>query len=259
MSDETCVLSTVTDGIATITLHRPEVRNAINGAMRRGLVEALTRFEGDSAVGVIVLTGTDPAFCAGLDLKELGSRPRSDAAGPGGSVSPFPSLTKPLIGAVNGPAITGGFEFALNCDFLIASEKAVFADTHARVGVMPGWGLSVLLADAVGVRRAREISLSGNFVTAQEAESWGLVNRVVTHGALLPTVYRIAADIVGNDEVSVRRMLATYGEQAEVALADGWRIEGDAAQSFRETVGFNPDEVERRRAAIIERGRGQIV
>ena len=169
-----------------------------------------------------------------------------------GSTRPFPARTKPLIGAVNGPAITGGFEYALNCDFLIASERAVFADTHARVGVMPGWGLSVLLADAVGFRRAREISLSGNFVTADEALTWGLVNRVVTHDELLPTVRRIATDIAGNDPAGVARMLATYREQEDTALADGWRLEGDGARAFRADVAFAPDEVERRRQAIID-------
>ncbi|MCP3990678.1 MAG: enoyl-CoA hydratase [Actinomycetia bacterium] len=257
------VLVAVDGAVATITLHRPEVRNAINGPLRRGLRKALADLEADSAIAAIVLTGTDPAFSAGLDLKELGSRPADSTDGGGGelsqgSVSPFPARTKPLIGAINGPAITGGFELALNCDFLIASERAVFADTHARVGVMPGWGLSALLADAVGVRRAREISLTGNFVTASEALNWGLVNRVVGHEALLATVQRLATDIANNDQASVARMLATYREQEDVHLADAWRIEGEAANEFRRRVGFDPGEVERRRVGIIERGRSQV-
>lgn len=262
MTDEEAVLVNSADGVATITLHRPAVRNAINSAVRRGVKSAIERFEADPDVSVIVLTGTDPAFCAGLDLKELGSRPAdaepsaTDASR--GSVAPFPARSKPLIGAVNGAAITGGFEYALGCDFLIASDRAVFADTHARVGVMPGWGLSVLLAAAVGVRRAREISLTGNFVTAQEALTWGLVNRVVPHEELLPTVYRLAADIAGNDPAGVSRMLATYREQEESDLADGWRIEGEAANIFRAEVGFAPAEVEKRRTAIIDRGRKQL-
>ena len=256
------VLYDATDAIATVTLHRPEVRNAINASMRLGVRAAIERAEADDAVAVVVLTGTDPAFCAGLDLRELGSRPaelvEDPSVGSRGSTRPFPDRAKPLIGAVNGPAITGGFEFALNCDFLIASERAVFADTHARVGVMPGWGLSVLLADAVGVRRAREISLSGNFVTADEALAWGLVNRVVAHDELLPTVRRIAADIAGNDPAGVARMLATYRDQEETSLADGWRIEGEGARAFRAEVAFAPEEVERRRQAIIDRGRTQL-
>jgi enoyl-CoA hydratase len=254
------VLVDIDDGVATITLNRPDKRNAINGELRRKLWSALEGLEVDEAVAVMILTGADPAFCAGLDLKELGSRSGDVVDGEvnRGSVKPFPERIKPLIGAVNGAAITGGFEFALNCDFLIASERAVFADTHARVGVMPGWGLSALLADAVGVRRAREISLTGNFVTATEALAWGLVNRVVAHDELLPTVRRIAADIAGNDPPSVARMLATYREQEDTLLAAAWRIEGEAAREYRKRISFDPDEVERRRQGIIERGRGQI-
>jgi enoyl-CoA hydratase len=224
--------------------------------------------EADDGVKVIILTGTDPAFCSGLDLRELGrsasdlepsAGDRATGDGPeGGSRSPFPPRTKPLIGAVNGPAITGGFELALNCDLLVASERAVFADTHARVGVMPGWGLTVLLARAVGYRRAREISLTGNFVTAAQAGSWGLVNRVVAHDELLPTCRRLAADIAGNDPAGVARMLATYREQEAADDAEGWHLETGAARDFRERVGFEAAEVEARRQAIIERGRSQL-
>lgn len=256
------VLVTTAEGVSTITLNRPERRNAINGALRTGLWSALAAAEADPTVAVVVLTGADPAFCAGLDLRELAARPAETAGdasvGGTGSVSPFPNRAKPLIGAINGPAITGGFELALNCDFLIASEKAVFADTHARVGVMPGWGLSVLLADAVGRRRAREISLTGNFVTAREALVWGLVNRVVPHDDLMPTVGRLAADIVGNDPLGVRRMLATYAEQEQTQLSDGWRIESEGAAAFRSEVAFAPDEIDKRRSSIIERGRSQL-
>lgn len=254
------VLVNVESGVATVTLHRPEIRNAINDALRRGLWSAMERLEADPEVAVIVLTGTDPAFCAGLDLKELGQGSASQSGNPEGlrSTSPFPPRTKPLIGAINGAAITGGFELALNCDFLIASERAVFADTHARVGVMPGWGLTALLADAVGSRRAREISLTGNFVTAAEALAWGLVNRVVAHDDLLPTVRRIANDIAANEAVGVARMLATYAAQEEARLSDAWRLESEGAQAFRRQVAFSPAEVEARRQAIVNRGRGQI-
>src|SRR4029077_8049205 len=107
---------------------------------------------------------------------------------------PFPAHTKLLIGAINGPAITGGFEVALNCDFLIASDRARFADTHARVGVMPGWGLTVLLAQRIGVARAKQMSVTGNYVDAQTAYEWGLVNHVVAHDELLPFCRTLAAD-----------------------------------------------------------------
>ena len=119
-------------------------------------------------------------------------------------------LSKPIIGAINGVAVTGGFELALNCDFLIASDQASFADTHARVGIQPGWGLTVLLPQAIGLRRAREMSTTGNFVDARTALEWGLVNRVVAHEDLLPTCRTLAADIVSNDQAGVRRILRTY-------------------------------------------------
>ncbi len=256
--DET-VLYAVSGGVATITLNRPESRNAINGALRRGMRRSFEQAENDPDVAVVVLTGTDPAFCAGLDLREVGKgNPDVIGSQVSGSSRPFPAMTKPLIGAVNGAAITGGFELALNCDFLIASERAVFADTHARVGVMPGWGLTALLADAVGSGRAREISLTGNFVTAAEAVEWGLVNRTVAHDELMSTVYRLAADIAGNDQSGVRRMLATYAEQQEARLADDWRLEGEASVAFRTANKFEPSQVEARRQAIIDRGRSQL-
>lgn len=253
----------VTEGVGVLTLHRPESRNAINPAMRRALWTSIEKFEANPDVSVMILTGTDPAFCAGLDLKLLGADPsslsqtgRSESA-PSVSSSPFPERTKPLIGAINGPAITGGFELALNCDFLIASPQAAFADTHARVGVMPGWGLTALLGDAVGRTRAREISLTGNFVSADEALQWGLVNRVVPHGELLTTTMAIAADIAGNDQLGVAQMLATYASQERAALDKMWQLESDGATAFAR-VATPGSEIAARRQAITERGRSQI-
>ena len=180
-SAEDPVLLDVTERIATVTLNRPEARNALSGEVLRLLPKLLLQADADPDVDVLVLTGTDPAFCAGLDLKELGSGgggvsgsiAREDGHSPLGGRGPMPKLTKPLIGAINGVAVTGGFELALNCDFLVASERAKFGDTHARVGVMPGWGLTVLLPQAIGVRRAREMSFTGNFIDADEAFKLG--------------------------------------------------------------------------------------
>jgi enoyl-CoA hydratase len=268
------VLYDVADRIATVTLNRPEARNALSSEVLRLLPELLGRAEADDQVDVVILTGTDPAFCAGLDLKELGSSAgnlggggsggrNTAAAGGGGQPtavggarSPFPPMTKPLIGAVNGPCITGGFELALNCDFLVASEQARFGDTHARVGVMPGWGLTVLLPEAIGVRRAREMSFTGNFLTAHEALQWGLVNHVVPHEELLPFTRKLAADIIGNDQPGVRQIRATYAEVAATTVAEGWQVEARDGRAWRDAR-FSAEEVERRRAAIVERGRSQ--
>ena len=223
----------IADGIATVTMHRPDARNAINPAMRRALWSSLKDLEANDEVQVMILTGTDPAFTAGLDLKMIGQDRTSLLSDePSGSSPPFPSRSKPLIGAINGVAITGGFELALNCDFLIASEHARFADTHARVGVMPGWGLTALLSDAVGRSRARQISLTGDFVTADQALAWGLVNEVVPHRALMDRTYGLAASIVDNDQLGVRQMLATYASQEASALGPIWDLESQGSAAF---------------------------
>src|SRR5581483_5709068 len=120
--------------------------------------------------------------------------------------TPWKVPLKPLIGAINGPAVTGGFELALNCDFLVASERASFADTHARVGILPGWGLSVLLPRRIGWARAVEMSLTGNFMHASEALARGLVNHVVPHAELLPFATGLAATIAANDAAAVRTL-----------------------------------------------------
>ena len=256
------VLLDVSERIATITLNRPEARNALSSEVLRRLTEHLRSAEADEEVDVVVLTGADPAFCAGLDLKELGSTAGNLGGGSGadgrpnasGRRGPFPELTKPIIGAINGVAVTGGFELALNCDFLVASEHAKFGDTHARVGVMPGWGLTVLLPQAIGLRRAREMSFTGNFVSAEEAHRLGLVNHVVPHDQLMPTVRRLAHDIIGNDQPGVRQIRRTYAEvHADEA---GWQTEARDGAAWRRAR-FSPDQVAARRQAIQARGRAQ--
>ena len=261
MSDDV-VLFEVSERIATITLNRPEARNALSSEVLRLLPQRMREANERDDVDVIVLTGTDPAFCAGLDLRELGSTADNLGSGSGadgrpnadGVRGPFPMVDKPLIGAINGVAVTGGFELALNCDFLIASENAKFGDTHARVGVMPGWGLTVLLPQAIGVRRAREMSFTGNFMLADEALAFGLVNHVVPHTDLMPFTRRLALDIIGNEQDGVRQIRRTYREiHAEL---DGWSIEARDGASWRKSQ-FSPEKVAERRAKIQERGRGQ--
>lgn len=250
-------------GTAVVTLDRPESRNALNGETIAALTAVLTRLDADGQIEAVILTGADPAFCAGLDLKELGStggilgggQAATEAARRGG---PIPPMDTPLIGAINGPAITGGLEIALNCDFLVASERAVFGDTHARVGLQPGWGGAVLLVEAIGVRRAREMSFTGNFVGADEALRIGLVNHVVAHEELLPYCRRLVADMTGADRSALRRLRRTYREIADGVIAGGWDAEAEAARGWQGTS-FHAAEIERRRAAIRERGRAQVV
>ncbi len=256
------VLLEISERIATITLNRPAARNALSSEMLALLPTVMREADNRDDVDVIILTGADPAFSAGLDLKELGSSAKkldsgdrtSRRSGATEVRSPFPELNKPLIGAINGVAITGGFELALNCDFLVASERAKFGDTHTRVGVMPGWGLTVLLPQAIGVRRAREMSFTGNFLGADEALQWGLVNRVVAHADLLPTTRQLARDIIGNDQPGVRQIRATYA--AITRDQQAWEIEAADGARWRETM-FSADNVAARRDGIMTRGRGQ--
>ena len=256
------VLVDLADRVATMTLNRPAQRNALSRALQRRLREVMLELEADDEVDVIILTGADPAFCAGVDLKELGGgglRPDDSVElvlPKDGARGPFPPLTKPLIGAINGVAVTGGFELALACDFLVASEQARFADTHARVGVMPGWGLTVLLPQAVGVRRARMLSTTGNYIDAATAADWGLVNHVVPHDELLPFCRGIAADIVSNDQAGVRQMLETYRRGTGTTADEAWLIEATIARDWARER-HDPAAVEARRLAILARGRAQ--
>ena len=256
------VLLEVSDRVATITLNRPSARNALSSELLALLPKVMHDADNRDDVDVLILTGADPAFCAGLDLKELGTSGGNLGGGSGadgsrnstGARGPFPKVVKPLIGAINGVAITGGFELALNCDFLIASDRAKFGDTHTRVGVMPGWGLTVLLPQAIGVRRAREMSFTGNFLSAEEALHFGLVNHVVAHDDLLPFARSIATDICGNDQDGVRQIRATYAAIAHDD--DGWEQEARDSRMWQRTM-FSPEKVAERRSAIQNRGRTQ--
>ena len=253
------LLTDVSDGIATVTLNRPERRNALNGELIRALRDTMASVDADDEVSAIVLTGTDPAFCAGVDLKDLGAGAPLVSAGSGNAEPgrPWKRTVKPVIGAINGPAVTGGFEIALQCDFLVASERATFGDTHARVGLLPGWGLSVLLPQAIGVRRAKEMSLTGNFLSAEDAHRLGLVNHVVSHGDLLPAALAIATDIVGNSARAVRALLAEYDEVVSTTVSDGLAIEAKNAAAWNSDRSAVAD-LESRRQAIVDRGRAQL-
>lgn len=251
------------DHVATITLNRPEARNALNRELRKALPTALRALDERDDVAAIVLTGADPAFSAGIDLKELASGGASLADtgstgdGPRHQRGPFPDMATPVIGAINGVAITGGFEVALACDFLVASERARFADTHARVGIMPGWGLTVALPEAIGLRRAKELSTTGNFLDAETALTWGLVNHVVPHDDLLPFARKLAADIATIDRRAVRQMLATYDEGSLRDGAGAWALEAEVSAAWQ-AEGLDPATIEANRQAVVARGRSQL-
>ena len=190
---EKTVLFEKENGIAIITLNRPHRRNAINQDLLINLYNYIDAVAGSDDITVAILTGNGNSFCSGLDLDVIGKDNLIDPRGDGVDLPDIMHrCKKPIIGAVNGHAITGGFELALNCDFLIASEKASFADTHAKVGIHPGWGMTQLLQQAVGQRMAKQMSLTCQFIPAPEALRIGLVNEVVPPEKLVARTREIA-------------------------------------------------------------------
>ena len=253
MSESVIIVSNE-GGIATVTLNRPEKLNALNRDLRGQFCRVMQELRADSTVGVVIITGAGRAFCAGLDLRELGAEGiRED--GNATFITVIDDMEVPVIAAVNGFAVTGGFELALACDIMIAAEEAQFADTHARVGVMPGGGMSARLPRAVGVRKAKELSLTGNYLTARDAERMGLVNRVVPRDQLLTTAREIATQIIGNNQRIVRQMKRLYDLTTRSTLHDALRIEQDFFRAFNADA--NSREFEHAREAVIERGRAQ--
>ncbi len=245
------LLIDTTDRVRTLTLNRPQARNALSTDLRTRFYAALREAEVDDEVDVVILTGADPVFCAGLDLKELGDTTELP------DISPkWPAMNKPVIGAINGAAVTGGLELALYCDILIASENARFADTHARVGLLPTWGLSVRLPQKVGVGLARRMSLTGDYLSAGDALRSGLVTEVVPHDELLPTARKVAAAIVGNNQKAVRALLGSYHRIDEQQTNAGLWIEATSAKQWmRVATGY---DIAANRSAVLERGRSQV-
>ena len=247
--------------VALVTLNRPEAMNALSAALRAELAEAMVALEADPDVRVIILTGAgERAFTAGLDLKELGADTSNlgDANATEAHRNPVKAIegcTKPVIGAINGVAITGGFELALACDVLIASTQARFADTHARVGILPGWGLSQKLSRLIGIYRSRGWSVTDNYLEADTACAWGLVNRVVAPEDLIATARKLAADMASIDPAMLKAYKALINQGFERNFGDGLALEARVSTAANGTV--SADEVERRRRAVMDRGRTQ--
>ncbi len=254
---EPVLLVEASGGVATLTLNRPQAMNALSSELRAELVKAIDALAADKTVRVMILTGAGRAFSAGLDLKELGSGANQigGVLGGGNVVSSMGRFRGPIIGAINGAAITGGFELALACDILLASTNARFADTHVRVGVMPGWGLSQKLSRAIGLARAKELSLTGNFLSAEQAAQWGLVNRVVAPGELMAASLALAQDMLSaipENLIAYKQLINEgYGQDLATAMETEQRV-------FRATSkSVTPDAIEQRRGEIRQRGQVQ--
>jgi enoyl-CoA hydratase len=235
--------------VALVTLNRPRARNAINFALCSAFCQAIAEAQDARC---IVVTGADPAFCAGLDLKDLGVDKLSELPSYADALA---RSAVPLIAAVNGGAVTGGFEIALGCDFIVASERAVFADTHMRVGVYPGPVL-VDLPRRIGMAWAREMSMTGNFVDAATALRIGLANHVKPHEELAPFALELAAAIADAPPAMIAQMRRDWDASMGPPLAEARRIHRDHAISGGFTQSRGAD-IAGRRERVLERSRSQ--
>ena len=242
--------------VRVLTMNRPDARNALSGELIRALYAALVEADEDSEVRVVVLTGSDPAFCAGVDLKEAA---RDGAAyfaqyDDTNCIGQVALLDTPVIGAINGATFTGGLEIALGCDFLVASDRAVFADTHARVGVLPGGGMTARLPHLVGWGNARRMSMTGEVVDAPRALRMGLVTEVVPHDQLLPRATALARSLaeVGPEVLGPLKQMYVQGWQAGLGAA----LEVEASIAAAHAPDY--DQLERRRREVLIRNRSQL-
>jgi enoyl-CoA hydratase len=206
--------------VRAITFNRPDVKNALTRAMRDEFCELLDAADRDPSVRTLILTGTEPAFCAGVDFKDMDPafdpRERRFTVNPGRALR---AMRTPVLCAVNGACVSGGLEIALSASFVVASERATFADTHARLNVLPAWGLTVLLPRAVGLRKAREMSATGSPVDAAEALRLGIANHVVPHEQLLAFTYDLATHISEAPAVATVLSLYEQGQDLDVNAA----------------------------------------
>jgi enoyl-CoA hydratase len=196
-----------------------------------------------------------------MDLKSLASQDRSDLRERMSEqvehfgIIPSPRRT-PIIGAINGPTVTGGLELALACDFLIASERARFADTHARVGAMPGGGLTIRLPQVIGLDRARRMSFTGDFIDASTALAWGLVVEVVPHEHLLTRARELAAAVVSIPSQNVSEVRRMYQDVSALAGTEAWEAEASWARRWMADR-FDQSRLAGERERIMARGRDQ--
>jgi len=230
---EKTVLFDVTDGIALITLNRPDRHNSICQDLLVHLYDNLDEVSRNPEIRVAVITGNGKSFCSGIDLNVIGKDNLLDPRGDGKDMPDvFSACSKPIIGAINGNAITGGFELALNCDFLIASENARFIDSHAKVGIHPGWGMTQLLQQAVGQKKAKQMSFTCRPVCAEEALACGLVNEVVPHAQLVERALEIARDICSVNQDILMQIKKLIEKRDQVSLKDALQCEREGFLEF---------------------------
>ncbi len=243
------------DAVALLRLNRPDSMNAISRQLRKDFIAAFESCIDDPNIRVMVITGNGKAFCAGFDLKELGSGNSDSAADEvtNDMARIMERFQGPIIGAINGHAVTGGFELALACDVLLASENARFADTHALVGILAGWGLSQRLPRMIGLSRAKELSFTGRPLFAQQAYEWGLVNHVYPADQLLDSAMEMAQAMCA----CVPNVLVEY----KALIDDGFSMHFNEAMEYEEKTAIESAKqaaahmIEQRRKKVLEHGR----
>jgi len=215
------------DRVGLVRLNRPGQRNALSNQLIHELMDALTDMDGDQGVGAVVLTGSESAFAAGADIKEMAGQDSSgiEASGFIQTFARFTALRKPVIAAVSGWALGGGCELALACDMIVASETARFGQPEITIGVIPGAGGTQRLVRAVGKALAMEIILNNRVLSAQEALQYGLVNRVAPVDRFLDEALGLANEIAGRAPLAVRAARQLIAESFEIPLAEGLEAE----------------------------------
>jgi enoyl-CoA hydratase len=228
------ILVETREKVGLITLNRPDAMNAINSALIAELSEAIDGFEADPGIGCMVLTGSDKAFAAGADIKEMQAKTYAEAYTED-FVTPWERVSrarKPIIAAVAGYALGGGCEIAMMCDFILAAENAKFGQPEINLGVMPGAGGSQRLTRLVGKSKAMEMCLTGRMMEAEEAERAGLVSRIVPADELVDEAVRIANRIAEKSLPSVMMAKEVVNRAYETTLSEGVRFERRLFQSL---------------------------
>jgi enoyl-CoA hydratase len=212
-----------------VTLNRPKALNALSSPLFQELNQALEEADNDDAIGAMVLTGSEKAFAAGADIKEMKDKEFADVY-KNRFLEDWAKITrlrKPVIAAVSGYALGGGCELALMCDIILASPTAKFGQPEINLGVIPGGGGSQRLAHLVGKSRAMEMVLTGRTITAQEAERWGMVSRVVAEGEgeVVKEAIAMAKEIASKSQIAVHAGKEVVNAAYEMTLAEGLRFE----------------------------------
>lgn len=221
------VITEVRDGILIVTLNRPEARNAVNGALADQVAAAMDLLDSDPALRVGIITGAGGTFCSGMDLKAFlrGERPSVPGRGFAGLTESPPQ--KPLIAAVDGYALAGGFEIMLTCDLVVANDKAKFGIPEAKRGLAAAAGGLVRLPRQISPRLAMELALTGEFITAGRAYDIGLINRV-TEGPALDEALKLAASITANGPLAVAASKRVIAQSRDWDEAEMWTKQGES-------------------------------